>query len=456
MEKAKKQTIKCLKLNSLAIGECITKDSKRLEVKNILPNEEAIVETSYERNFIKTKILSITNPSKSRAQVKCPIYEKCGSCQLLHMNYDSQIEFKKQLVLDCFKKEHIPVKIDEIIKADTKIGYRNKLQVAFRNVNGKVVCGFYEEGTHKIIPMTNCQVHSLNQLKIVETVKNLIIKMKIAPYDEDRRTGHIRFLLIREAFVNKEMLVTIVTNSEVFPGRGDFIKSLVHECPFITTIVQNINPRKTSIILGDNEKVLYGKGYIEEYLCGIKFKLSSKSFFQINQAQTEKLYNKVKEFGEFKGTETILDTYCGVGTIGITLASSVKEVLGVENNKQAYYNAISNARDNKLKNVHFVNADATEFIEGFAKENVKVDCLIMDPPRTGSTERFISTVCKLKPKKVIYVSCGPDTLARDLKSFVKDYKITKTAICDLFVGTYHIETVVTLVLRDGHERSQHK
>ena len=446
MEKSKKLTVKCIKLNNLAIGECITSSKKTMEVKNILPNEEGLVETSFERNTLKTKLITITNPSKDRVKVNCPIYDKCGSCQLLHMNYNSQIEFKKSLVLDCFKKERIPFKIDEVITADKKTEYRNKLQVAFKQVNGKVVCGFYEEGSHRIIPLTNCLVHSQNQMKVVETVKNLIIKMKIAPYDEDRRTGHIRFLLIREAFVNKEMLVTIVTNSEVFPGRSEFIKKLTAECPYITTIVQNINNRKTSIILGDNEKVLYGKGYIEEYLCGIKFKLSSKSFFQINQAQTEKLYNKVKEFGNFKGTETIIDAYCGVGTIGITLASSVKEVLGVENNKQAYYNAISNAKDNKIKNVHFVNADATEFIEGFAKENIKIDALIMDPPRTGSTEKFISTVCNLKPKKVVYVSCDPSTLARDMKFFMKNYKITKTAICDLFVGTYHVECVCTLTL----------
>ena len=448
MEKVRKINVKCIKLNPQAIGSCVGKDNKNYEVKNILPNEEAMIEVSENRNFIKTRILSISQKSKNRIDVKCPIYEKCGSCQLLHMNYSSQIEFKKNLVLDYFKKEKIPFKIDEVIKADKLTEYRNKLQVAFRQVQGKVVCGFYEEGSHKIIPMTTCMVHSKNQLKVVDTIKNLIVKMKIAPYDEDRRTGHIRFVLIREAFKTNEMLVTIVTNSEVFPGRSEFIKKLLNECPYITTIVQNINSRKTSIILGDNEKVLYGKGYIEEVLCGIKFKLASKSFFQINQAQTEKLYNKVREFCAFKGNETIIDAYCGVGTIGITLASSVKEVLGVENNKQAYYNAISNAKDNRIKNVHFVNADATEFIDGFSKENIKIDALIMDPPRTGSTEKFISTVCKLKPKKVIYVSCGPDTLARDMKYFLKDYKIEKTAICDLFIGTYHIETICSLVLKN--------
>lgn len=451
MQKSNKSVVKCIKLNNLGVGLCqelnAKTNNKLIEVKNILQGEEAIIEKTSDKFGVKTKLLVLTKTSPNRSKVSCDIYDKCGSCQLLHMKYPTQMEFKKNYVLDCFKKEKIPFKIDEVLSSNNLTQYRNKLQVAFRQVNGKVVCGFYEEGTHKIIPLTKCIVHSDKQLRVVETIKNLIINMKIAPYDEDKRSGHIRFVLIREAFVNKEMLVTIVTNSDIFPGRNEFIKKLVSECPYITTIVQNINSRKTSIILGDNEKVLYGKGYIEEYLCGVKFKLSSKSFFQINQAQTEKLYNKVVEFCNLKNTETVIDAYCGVGTIGIILSKNAKEVLGVESNKQAYFNAISNARDNKIKNVHFVNADATEFIDGFAKEKIKIDVLVMDPPRTGSTEKFISTVCRLKPKKVVYVSCNPETLARDMHGFMKDYKIEKTAICDLFIGTYHIETIALLSLK---------
>lgn len=447
MEKIKKINVKCIKLNEQGLG--IVSDNKTTyEVKNILPKEEGIMEINYSDKFVKTKMVKLTKTSSDRSDVKCGIYNRCGSCHLLHMNYNAQIEFKKNYVLNCFKQEKIRFKIDEVIKAEKLTEYRNKLQVAFKMVNGKIISGFYEEGTHKIIPMETCLVHSEKQLKIVNEVRKIMTKLRITPYDEDRRTGCIRFLLLREALLNEQMLVTIVTSSEIFPGRNEFIKQLVSSCPYITTIVQNINPRKTSIVLGEQERVLYGKGFIEEYLCGIKFKLSSKSFFQINPYQTEKLYNKVKEFAGFTGDETIIDAYCGVGTIGSILASGVKQVIGIESNRQAYNNAILNARDNKIKNIKFFNADATEFIYGFAKENIKIDAVIMDPPRTGSTEKFINTVLNLSPKKVIYVSCEAQTLARDLKLFIPKYNIEKTAICDLFVGTYHIEAVCLLTLKN--------
>lgn len=319
------------------------------------------------------------------------------------------------------------------------------MQVAYKFQEGKLVYGFYEEESHKIIPMKKCIVQTEKQNEIAKVIKDIMLEMKLKPYDEDRRMGLVRFVMIREAFSSGEILVTIVTNSEVFPGKNEFVKRLIKRCPYITSIVQNINTRKTSIILGDDERVLYGPGYIKDYLCGIIFKISSKTFYQINHEQTEKLYSKIKEYASLQGNEVVLDAYCGVGTIGMTLAKDCKKVIGVENNKQSVINARINASDNKIKNISFVLSDATEYIKEYNGE--KIDTLIMDPPRSGSTEVFLKAIENLKPKKIVYVSCEAKTLARDL-TFLKNYKIEKKCLVDMFVGTYHIETVVLLSLKE--------
>lgn len=446
MQKPKKIEVKCSELDNSGQGIVYIGKNKVL-VPNLLPKETALIEYNEQNKFLKAKVLKVIKPSPIRQSSNCGIYEKCGSCQILHLKYKNQIEFKKDYVQNCFKQENIKFKINQIIEATTLTNYRNKMQVAFKYKDNKIIYGFYEEGTHRIIPLDECLVQTDVQLKIVKQIQRLMTKMRIAPYDEDKRTGIIRFALIKQGFTTNEIMVVIVTNSEFFPGRNEFVKLLTKECSEITTIVQNINSRKTSIILGDNEKVLYGKGYIEDYLCRIKFKITSKSFFQINPKQTEKLYNKVVEMANFNGNEKIIDAYSGVGTIGIILSKYVEHVLSVESNKQAVQAAISNAKNNNIKNVRFICDDATNFIENIAKDREKIDAVVLDPPRSGSTEKFLKSILKLKPKKVIYVSCEASTLARDLKLLVSDYDIVDSAIVDLFVGTFHIETIVLLTLK---------
>ncbi|MDD3171709.1 MAG: 23S rRNA (uracil(1939)-C(5))-methyltransferase RlmD [Bacilli bacterium] len=439
----KKIEVKCSELNEKALGIVhLGKDS--IEVPNFLPREEGIIEINNEGKFSRVKLIKITKPSSKRVEVKCDIYNNCGGCQLLHLSYNDQIEFKRELVESYFKNAGLPSKIDEIISAEKLVEYRNKMQVAYKYREGKVVCGFYEEESHRIIQLTNCLVQSPKQNEIVKYIQVLMGQMKIAPYNEDKRTGVIRFVLVREARFTKEVMVIIVTNSEMFPGRNDFIKRLKAKFDYITTIIQNVNSRKTSIILGDEERILFGKGYIEDYLCGIKFKISSKTFFQTNPYQTEKLYNKVVEYAALTGNETIIDAYCGVGTIGMVLAKNAKNVIGVESNKQSVTNASANAYENKIKNIKFYCNDATDFLMKLASEKIEVDIIIMDPPRSGSTIEFLNSIKKLKPKKVIYVSCDPATLTRDLKDLISDYKIEKKAIVDMFVGTYHVESIVCL------------
>ncbi len=446
----KKVELKCYDLD-LQSGEGLAKyNGKVIKIANFLPKEEGLVEIDESRKYNKYKLLKLYKVSNIRVDEKCSVYEKCGSCHLLHMDYKSQFDLKKKHVINQFKLNKLDSKIDEEIKAENKEHYRNKMQVSFKLKDREIVYGFYEEESHRIIPMKECLTQSDRQNEIVKVIAKIMKDMKIMPYDEDKRTGVIRFVMIREGSISKEILVTIVTHSEIFPGRNDFIKRLRIKCPYITSIVQNINNRKTSIILGENEKVLFGTGYIVDKLCGIDFKISSKTFYQINHEQTEKLYGKVLEYADLNGNETVIDAYCGVGTIGMVLSTKAKEVYGVESNKQSVINARSNAYENKIKNIKFVCEDATEYLHELAKEKVNIDVLIMDPPRSGSTEKFLNAVSKLKPKKVIYVSCDPITLVRDLSYLLKinrEYVISKKCIVDMFVGTNHIETVVLLHLK---------
>lgn len=379
---------------------------------------------------------------------KCKISAKCGGCKFLHLEYQETLNLKKARVLDIFKKENIKVNIEEIIGTEHNFGYRNKMQLAFKMVKNEVVCGFYEENSHKVINLDYCLIHSEIQNKIASHIREIVIKLRLQPYDEDRRVGLIRHVLIKEAFTTKQIMVVIVTATEIFPARSEFVKMLRNKFPEVTTIIQNVNPRKTSIVLGEKERILFGKGFIEDYLLNLKFKITSKSFFQVNPEQTEKLYGKAIEYANLTGKEILIDAYSGVGTIGMVLSMNAKQVISVESNKQAVEAAISNARDNNIRNVRFYNADATEFLVDLAKANEKIDVLVLDPPRSGSTPEFINAALKLLPDKIIYISCDPETLARDLKLFLKKYDIKRFSLVDMFCWTEHVECVVLITRKN--------
>ena len=435
---------KCLYLNDL--GEGVFKDEKGFgSACNFLKGEKAILEKVTTFSRTKYHIVRRLTSSSSRVEPNCKVYDKCGGCQLLHMNYENQMKFKYEYVVNAFKEYKLNPKIDEVISADVVERYRNKMQVAYTTFNNNIVYGFYEEESHRIIPLNDCIVQSVRQNEIAMAIGRIMKELHIAPYNEDKRTGLIRFALIREARFTKEILVTIVTNSDVFPGKNEFISRLRKACPYITTLVQNINTRKTSIILGEDERTIFGKGYIEDELCGVTFQISSKTFYQINPYQVEKLYMKTIEYAGLTGKEIVLDAYCGVGTIGTIASKYAKEVIGVESNKQSVINARNNAYNNKIKNIHFVNMDATEYI--LKNQDVKFDCVIMDPPRSGSTVEFLNALKKISPKKIVYVSCEAKTLARDIKVLEDKYQIEKKSIVDMFVGTYHVESIVGLYLK---------
>ncbi len=418
-------------------------NGKKFYINNVLPNEEIEVTINKEKRTIKLE--KIIKASEFRIKPKCDIYDRCGGCKLLHAKYEYQLKLKTQMVQRLFKENNFKQQVNETIGMKSPKEYRNKNQVVFGyDDKRRVVSGFYEENTHRIVNFTKCYLQDPISDKIVNTIKDLMAKMHIAPYDEDKARGLIRHVMVKRSKALNETMVVLVTSTDVFPGRNNFIKALTSQNKEITTIIQNINSRKTTQVLGDKEIVLFGKGYINDILCGMKFKISSKSFYQINPEQTKVLYETALENAKLVKTDVLLDAYSGVGTIGIIASTKVSKVISVELEKQAVNDAIINAKLNNIKNVHFYNDDATRFINNLVNKKEHIDVVVMDPPRKGSTVSFLKAVLKLKPNKIIYISCDPHTQVEDLKVLINDYQITYIQPVDMFPHTQHVETVVLL------------
>ena len=374
----------------------------------------------------------------------CPLYKKCGGCQLQNMTYDNQLSYKMAKDIKLLSKFG---KVDEIIGMDDPYNYRNKVQAAFgKTRGGKTVSGVYQSSSHRIVMVDECMIEDKIADKIIVSVRKLIDEFKILPYNEDTKKGFFRHVLVKTAKQTGEVMVVLVTSTHTFKGKNNFIKELLTIHPEITTIVQNVNNKSTSMVLGKDEIVLYGKGYITDILCKCKFRISPKSFYQINPMQTEILYNKALEFAGLTGKEIVIDAYCGIGTIGICASEYAKNVIGVELNPDAVHDAIINAKLNERKNIYFHNMDAGKFMVDMAKAGEKADVVFMDPPRAGSDINFLSSLFTLSPKRIVYISCNPETLARDLLYLVKNgYKVKKIQPVDMFPHTNHVETVVLLV-----------
>jgi len=323
--------------------------------------------------------------------------------------------------------------------------YRNKVHAVFGRHKDEVIAGTYAAGTHTIIPIKDCLIEDAQASAIVQTVRELLASFKIWIYNEDTGRGLMRHILIRKGMSTKQIMVVLVTAEAEFPHKNNFVAELRARHPEITTIVQNINPVNTTFILGDKNKPLYGEGYIEDVLCGLRFRISPNSFYQVNSAQTQVLYKKAIAAAGLTGKETVIDAYCGIGTIGMTMASKAGRVLGIELNKDAVRDAKANAKRNNINNIHFVAADATEYLTEMAAEGAHADVVVMDPPRSGSTPEFIEAVAHLAPEKVVYVSCNPETLGRDLELFkAQRYRAEEAWPVDLFGWTGHVETVCLL------------
>ena len=373
----------------------------------------------------------------------CMYIKECSGCNYNMENYKAELS-RKQKFLDDLLKSYCSV--EPIIGMEHPYNYRNKVHVVFDHDNkGNPISGVYKEGTHHVIPIESCRIHNKKADEIIASIRGMLKSFKIKTYDEDTGYGLLRHVLIRVGYNSGEILVVLVLSSAIMPSKNNFVKELVKKHPEITSIVINVNDKKTSMVLGDKEQVIYGKGYITDKLCGKTFKISPKSFYQVNPVQTEILYNKVIEYANLTGNETVIDAYCGIGTIGIVAADYAKEVIGVELNKDAVKDAISNAKLNNTSNIFFYNADAGEFMSRMAAENRNVDVVFLDPPRAGSTEKFLKSMVALKPKKVVYISCNPITLERELKYLTKaGYKVSKIQPIDMFPWTEHVECVTLM------------
>ena len=380
---------------------------------------------------------------KSTKKSMCPVMRQCGGCQMLDLPYAEQLKTKKKR-LETLLKGLCPVK--DMVGMDDPFYYRNKVHAVFdRDRRGNIISGIYQENTHNVVPVEKCMIEDQKADEIIGTIRGMLKSFKIRTYDEDTGYGLLRHVLIRRGFESGEIMVVLVTASPVFPSKNNFVKALREKHPEITTIVQNINGRGTSMVLGEKEHVLYGKGYIVDTLCGCTFRISSRSFYQVNPVQTEKLYTKALELAGLTGKETVVDAYCGIGTIGIIASKKAGNVIGVELNQDAVRDAINNAKMNQISNIRFFCNDAGRFLVGMAEAGEKADVVIMDPPRSGSTEEFMDSIAKMGAKKVVYVSCNPETLARDLVYMKKMGYKAKTAVgFDMFPATEHCETVVLL------------
>lgn len=415
-----------------------------LYVPYVLPGEFVSVEVTETRIGEVSRLLKVENPGADRVKPPCSYFYECGGCQLQHMNYEAELVFKENYVRRLLSKLG---SFSGVIGMENPWYYRNKVISTFGYDRGnRVVSGIYSESSHKLVPVDVCMIENEVADKVIASIRKLVSDFKIRIFDEDKGRGFLRHVVIRRGHYSGEVMVTLVVSSFEFPSKGNFVKALVKKHPEVGCVVLNLNKRRSSVVLGNEERVIYGKGFIEDDLCGLSFGISSKSFYQINSIQTEVLYNKVVEFAGLTGKELVLDAYCGVGTIGIVVASRSRKVIGVEINVEAVKNARLNARKNDISNISFVCADASDYMVDLAKEGTSVDVVLMDPPRNGSDERFLDSILKLKPKRVVYVSCGPYALARDLEFLTRhgEYRVVDMVGVDLFPHTYHVETVVKL------------
>lgn len=388
---------------------------------------------------------------KPQLPEKCKVWKKCGGCQFQGVPYTEQIKIKQKNMNKLLKKYG---NVKPIIGMENPFYYRNKVHAVFdRDKKGNIICGTYEAGTHRVVPVEECMIEDKTSQEIIRAIRDMLKSFRIKTYDEDTGYGLLRHVLVRRGFSTDEIMVVLVVASPIFPSKNNFVKALRKKFPQISTVVLNVNDKKTSMVLGERDIVLYGKGFIRDRLCGCTFRISPQSFYQVNPVQTELLYKTAIEYAALGRKERVIDAYCGIGTIGLVAAGKAREVIGIELNKNAVRDAIVNARENKITNARFYQGDAGEFMEGMVSEGERADVVFMDPPRTGSMEKFLTSMVKLGPSRIVYISCGPDTLARDLEFLTKHGYVTrKIQPVDMFSFTEHCE-VVCLLTKQFTERT---
>lgn len=377
----------------------------------------------------------------------CPVYKKCSGCALRNMSYEDTLHFKKNYVVRLLGKLG---RVENVIGMKEPYHYRNKVSMGFRIRRGEIVSGVYQSATGNVIAVDNCLLDAEIADKIVKSIRSLVVSMKIPVYNERTGKGFLKHILVRTGFKTGEVMVAVVAADHNFPSKKTFVKELTKMYPQIVSIVLNINSNPEKMLLSRDETVLFGKNYIEDILCGKRFKISSKSFFQVNPVQTEILYKTAVKYAGLKDTDIVLDAYSGIGTISIIAADHAKHVYGVEINRAAIDDAAENARVNGTENVDFICADAGKFLAEMKERRVHCKAAFLDPARAGCDKRFLSALVSLSPDRIVYISCNPETQARDVFFLMQNggYSIKKIQPVDMFPFTSHVETVVLMSRED--------
>ncbi|HHU84798.1 MAG TPA: 23S rRNA (uracil(1939)-C(5))-methyltransferase RlmD [Clostridiales bacterium] len=397
------------------------------------------------KNYAIGKIERIIKPSKDRIENDCPAFPSCGGCAFRHISYDAEKKHKESRVSEAFRRiGHLDVELNPIITG-SQYAYRNKAQYPVRMQNGRLAIGFFAARSHRVINCLDCKLQPTEFSGILKTIRKWLLSHPVTIYNEETKKGIVRHIYLRKAFTTGEIMVCMVINNPSLPSSKSLVDALIAENENIKTVVLNINTEDTNVILGDICKNIYGDGYITDILCGKKIILSPLSFYQVNHEAAEKLYAKAGEYAALTGNEIVLDLYCGTGTIGLSLAEKCKRLMGVEIIPEAVKDARKNAELNNITNADFVCADAALITQKLIDEGIKPDVIIVDPPRKGLDAEVIDSIVTLAPKRLVYVSCDPATLARDLKILTdKGYEIKDSTPIDMFPRTVHVETVVLM------------
>ncbi|RAL21472.1 23S rRNA (uracil(1939)-C(5))-methyltransferase RlmD [Thermoflavimicrobium daqui] len=402
------------------------------------------------KNYAVAKMLDVENGHSQRVNPSCPIFKECGGCQLQHISYETQLALKRQQVVDNLERigGFKNVLVHPVLGMKEPWRYRNKVQVPIGIQNGRTVAGFYRAGSHEIIEMDQCLIQPEESDQAVRLVKQLADQLGITPYDEKKHQGILRHVMVRTGIHTQEMMIVLVTNGESLPNKKEFIQRLHNSFPQMRSLIQNINTKRTNVILGEKNKLLWGEPVIYDHIGSVRYAISPHSFFQINPVQTEVLYEQVRKYAALTGEEVIIDAYCGIGTIALYLAEGASQVYGVEIVPEAIRDAKVNAEINGYTHVHFEVGAAEKVMPRWLEEGVYPDVVIVDPPRKGCQPELLDAITGMKPKRLIYVSCNPATLARDVKYLQEQgYYLQEVQPVDMFPQTMHVESVALLTLR---------
>ncbi|EGT0013848.1 23S rRNA (uracil(1939)-C(5))-methyltransferase RlmD [Clostridium perfringens] len=403
------------------------------------------------KNFAYGKLMEVLEASEERVNPPCAIYKRCGGCKLQHASYKAQLDFKWDRVKDCVSKigKLDPSIVKYPLGMENPWRYRNKVQLPIGLINGEVKIGFFAPRSHDIIDMESCLIQDEIGDKVVKLTREWIEKFNIRPYNVDGEydeKGVVRHIMIRRGFTTNEVMVVLVTNGEKLPHKEEFVDLMVKNIPGIKSVIQNINSKKTNVILGLESKTLWGEDTISDYIGDFRFNISPLSFFQVNPTQTEVLYGKALEYANLTGNEEVFDAYCGTGTITLFLSQKAKKVYGVEIIPQAIDNAWINAKENKVENVEFFVGESEVVIPDLINKEVKADVVVVDPPRKGCDKKLLDAITNIDAKKIVYVSCDPSTLGRDLQVLEENgYKTLEVQPVDMFPNTSHVENVAKLI-----------